>query len=128
MSLQQLDWLGEARAERKQGTNGLLADLPRARRRDPETSHQAAEGIRRSGELGKQQRAVLEAVRAHPGKTSAELGKLIADQRQEDPTRWRYTAARRLPELSPALVRRARPRICDVTGNPAGVWYPVGAT
>lgn len=47
----QLDWLGinlqAARARRKAGTRGLLADVPRSRRDDPETSHAAADRVRR---------------------------------------------------------------------------------
>jgi hypothetical protein len=117
MSLQQIDWLGEARAERKHGTKGLLADLPRARRRDPETSHQAAEGIRRSGELGKQQRAVLEAVRAYPGKTAVELAHLAGLDR--------YAVSRRLPELQPVHVRRGPPRDCTINRRPQSTWYAV---
>ena len=122
----QLDWLEASVAARKRGTKNLLADLPRSRAADPDTSHQAADKVRRSGELGKQQLAVLEAVKRWPGRTSAELGQLIAQQRQEDVTRWRYTAARRLPELTPVHIRRAKPRKCEATGNPATTWYPVG--
>jgi hypothetical protein len=121
----QLDWLDAAREARKRGTRGLLADTPRARRSDPDPSHQAAEDIRKSGQLGWQQRTVLEAVKAHPGSTSAELGQLIAHDRSEDVVMWRYRVARRLPELSPTHVRRGAPRQCERTGRPAGVWYPV---
>jgi hypothetical protein len=121
----QLDWLAEARQARQQGAQGLLADLPRSRASDPDTSHQAAEKVRRTGELGRQQRAVLEAVRTWPGSTSAELGHWIWTTQGGDPTRWRYTVARRLPELSPVHVRRMKPRRCKVTGNPAVTWFPV---
>jgi hypothetical protein len=121
----QVDWLSEARQTRQQGASGLLADLPRSRASDPETSHHAAEKVRRTGQLGRQQLAVLEAVRTWPGSTSAELGRAIAESRSEDPTRWRYTVARRLPELSPVHVRRMKPRSCKVTGNPAVTWFPV---
>jgi hypothetical protein len=117
MSQLQVDWLSDAQAERKRGTRGLLADTPRARRRDPQTSHQAAEGIRRSGELGKQQRAVLEAVRAFPGKTAVELAHLAGLNR--------YAVSRRTAELSPAHIRRGPPRICTVNGRPQTTWYAV---
>ncbi len=120
----QLDWLSVAQAERKRGTRGLLADTPRARRMDPETSHQAAESIRSSGALNRQQRAVLDAVKAYPGRTSAELGQAIAHDRSEDAIVWRYRAARRLPELQPTHVRRGPPRECERTGRPACTWYP----
>lgn len=120
----QLDWLDVSREALQQGRAGLLADLPRSRASDPETSHQAADKVRRTGELGRQQLAVLEAVKRWPGRTSAELGKLVAEDRQEDATRWRYTIARRLPELAPVHVRRMKPRACEVTGNPAMTWFP----
>jgi hypothetical protein len=110
-------WLEEAREQRKQGTERLLTDTPRARRRDPQTSHQAAEGIRRSGELGKQQRAVLEAVRAHPGKTAVELAHLAGLDR--------YAVSRRLPELQPVHVRRGPPRDCTINRRPQSTWYVV---
>lgn len=121
----QLDWLDVARVARKRGTRGLLADTPRARREDPETSHQAAESVRSSGALGWQQQLVLEAVKRHPGRTSAELGAAIAEDRSEDVVVWRYRAARRLPELQPVHVRRGPPRECRQTGRPAGTWFPV---
>ena len=110
-------WLEEAREQRRQGTERLLTDTPRARRRDPQTSHQAAEGIRRSGELGKQQRAVLEAVRAHPGKTAVELAHLAGLDR--------YAVSRRTAELSPVHIRRGPPRICTVNGRPQTTWFIV---
>lgn len=114
----QLDWLDlpQARAERRKGTRGLLADLPRARRDDPDTSHQAAEAIRRSGELGRQQRAVLEAVKAYPGKTAVELARLAGMDR--------YAVSRRLPELQPVHVRRGPPRECTVNHRPQSTWWP----
>lgn len=110
-------WLEEAREQRRKGTEGLLTDTPRARRRDPQTSHQAAEGIRRSGGLGKQQRAVLEAVRAHPGKTAVELAALSGLNR--------WAISRRLPELQPVFVRRGPPRNCTINHRPQAVWYAV---
>ena len=124
MSLQ-LDWLSAAQEARKRGTRGLLADTPRSRATDPDTSHQAADAVRRSGELGRQQLQVLEAVKRWPGRTSTELGKLIAEEVGEDVFRWRYIAGRRLSELAPVHVRRGKPRACQVTGNAAMVWHPV---
>jgi hypothetical protein len=113
----QLDWLSEARQERRTGTQGLLADVPRARKADPDTSHQAAEKIRKSGELGRQQRAVLEAVKAYPGKTAVELAHLAGLER--------YAVSRRLPELQPTHVRRGPPRDCSINGRPQSTWHPV---
>lgn len=119
------DWLEQAMAERRQGTAGLMADTPRARRTDPETSHDAGDKVRRTGELGKQQRMVLEAVKRWPGRTSAELGKLIAEDRSEDVIVWRYRAGRRLSEVAVGgHIRRSKPRLCEATGNHAVTWYP----
>lgn len=84
-------WLDVAREQRRQGTAGLIADLPRSRGNDPESSHDAADAIRRSGALAGQQKAVLEAVRRWPGLTSLELAARLKFDR--------YQVARRLPEV-----------------------------
>lgn len=118
MSLQLgFDWLESARTERRRGTRGLLADTPRSRHSDPDPSHQAAEDIRKSGALNKQQHAVLDAVKAHPGKTAVELARLAGLDR--------YAVSRRLPELQPVHVRRGPPRDCSINGRPQSTWYPV---
>jgi DNA-binding CsgD family transcriptional regulator len=95
----------------------LLADTPRARRSDPETSHQAAAAIKATGALTKQQHQVLDAVRQWPGKTAVELARLAGIDR--------YAVSRRLPELSGVHVRRGPPRACTVNGRAQTVWYPV---
>lgn len=110
----QLDWLTAAQETRRRGTLGVLADTPRSRHSDPETSHQAADAIRRSGELGRQQLAVLEAVRRWPGLTSLELGARM------ELNRW--AVARRLPELEPEYVRKGEPRM--VNGRRHVTWWP----
>ena len=66
-----------------------MTDTPRARRSDPETSHIAADRIKASGVLGKQQAAVLEAVRRYPGSTAVEIAKLAGIDR--------YAVSRRRP-------------------------------
>jgi hypothetical protein len=111
----QADWLQSAQETRRQGTRGLLADTPRSRRSDPETSHEAAEGVRRSGELGRQQLAVLAAVQRWPGLTSLELGARMEINR--------WAVARRLPELEPVHVRKGEPRV--VNGRRHVTWFPV---
>lgn len=96
----------------------LFTDTPRARRRDPETSHLAAERMRESGALGKQAAAVLEAVKNWPGCTAVE----IAQRAQID----RHAVSRRLPDLAKAhLVRRGPPKLCSVNGRPQSTWRPV---
>ena len=121
--------LDEARAQRRLGTTGLLADLARARRTDPGTSHQAAEAVRRSGALRESQLVLLEAVRTHPGKTSTELGRLLDGTPCREIPRedhwWRIEASRRLAELDGSHVRRGEPRTCSVSRTAQATWYPV---
>lgn len=100
----------------------LFADYPRARESDPVSSHLAAREVKESGRLGKQQCAVLEAVRAWPGRTSAELAAKLA------PDNWfslRHMVARRLPELEPVHVRKGVMRECTKTHRKAVTWFPV---
>lgn len=91
-----------------------LADTPRARRDDPITSHEAAEALRASGALGRQQLEVLAAVRRWPGLTSLELGARMEINR--------WAVARRLPELEPVYVHKGEPRV--VNGRRHVTWYP----
>ena len=93
----------------------LFTDTPRARNTDPGTSHLAAERIKTSGALGKQQQAVLEAVRKWPGKTAVELAHLANINR--------YAVSRRTAELSPVHIRRGPPRNCTVNGRPQTTWF-----
>lgn len=116
MSLEQLpfDWLDTARAERRQGTRGLLADTPRARRDDPETSHKAAERVRRTGLLRGHQTKVLETVRQHPGATYVEIAEFAGLER--------HAVARRLKELEPVYLKRGPERV--VNRRPLTTWWP----
>lgn len=91
-----------------------LAERPRARHLDPSTSHEAAAAIAASGDLGRQQLAVLEAVRRWPGLTSLELGARMEINR--------WAVARRLPELEGEHVRKGEPRI--VNGRRHLTWWP----
>ena len=100
---EQLSWLKDLQLQDLHYNRVIaVADTPRARRSDPETSHEAAEAILDSGELGRQQRAVLAAVRRWPGLTSLELGARMEINR--------WAVARRLPELEPVHVRKGEPR------------------
>lgn len=116
-----------ARVAHRRGGAGLLADLPRARTTDPETSHVAAERIRETGQLRESQRVVLDAVTRWPGRTAVELGQLLdgveCRKRARSATWWRFECSRRLPELVPVHVRRGKPRVCSVNGNPQTTWY-----
>lgn len=86
---------------------------PRARTRDPLSSHAAADEGERSGRIGRQMQRVLDAIRATPGMTSGEL----AARHGMD----RHMVARRCPDLERrGLVRRvewgAREVRWEVTG------------
>ncbi len=120
--------LDAGRAERRLGTTGLLADLARARRNDPSTSHQAAERVRASGALRESQLIVRDAVRRWPGKTAVELGRLLDGTPCREIPRedhwWRIEASRRLAELSGSHVRRGESRSCSIAGTQQATWWP----
>jgi DNA-binding MarR family transcriptional regulator len=90
---------------------------PMSRRTDPQTSRIAAERLRASGELNRQERAVLAAVTRWPGSTAVELAKFAELDR--------YAVSRRLPELQrKGQVRRGPPRDCTVNGRAQCAWRP----
>ncbi len=64
-------------------------DPPRARRTDPDSSHQAATAI--TPHLSKQRQEVWEALRRHPGRSTKGLAEVAGLDR--------YRVARRMPEL-----------------------------
>lgn len=74
-----------------------------ARRGDPLGSHQAAVDVTTSGRRDAECAVVLEAVRRFPGRTSHELARdaepLGSLRLGQELDAWRYTLARRLPEL-----------------------------
>ncbi|MBA7690628.1 hypothetical protein ES703_99159 [subsurface metagenome] len=87
-----------------------------ARTSDPSTSHAAARGVCRSGRLGRQEKAVYEALCQHSGSTSAELAQLMSGDR--------YTPSRRLSGLERKnLVLRGRARKCSATGSMCLTWW-----
>lgn len=94
--------------------------MPRARRTDPSSSHDAARRI--SGAIsGHQQCQAYAAVRANPGRTSSEL----AAETGLD----RYMLARRLPELlDEGMVTRRPPRADYYTHRPGVTWWPAQPT
>lgn len=120
--------LSQARANRRQGTAGLLVDTARARHQDPGTSHQAADQVRRSGALRESQIVLRDAVRRWPGKTAAELGRLLDGTPCREIPRedhwWRIEASRRLAELDGSHVRRGEPRTCSIAGTNQATWFP----
>lgn len=120
----QLDWLDVSRETLRRQRSTLITDTPRARTSDPETSHAAAEEVRSSGRLGRQQREVLEAVQRWPGCTSAELAQQMAAVRGCHWTEVRWMVARRLPELEPHRVKKGEARECRMTRRKAHAWSP----
>lgn len=115
----------------------------RARRSDPGTSHDAGQEHDSSGRRAAEADLVERAVRQHPGLTSAELAAesvFLAKPLGQDVDSWRYTLARRLPELeeggrvravSPSPAPRRPDRRVDVNLAPCAVshkramrWWP----
>lgn len=100
----------------------LLSHSAIARRRDPSTSHEAAEHITKNGHRARQQHAVLDLVKSFPGHTSAELA---VKSELTGGGLDRAATARRLPELRKAyLVKNGWDRMCSVTHRKGMTWYP----
>lgn len=122
-------WLDVAREARRKGTKGLHTDTPRSRKTDPDTSHQAADQVRRSGQLRESQVLVLAAVRKWPGQTAVELAHRMDGTTCREIARpahwWRLEVSRRLPELVPLHVERGAARQCTRSGTPQTTWFPV---
>ncbi|QAU25325.1 MarR family transcriptional regulator [Dyella sp. M7H15-1] len=92
-------------------------ETPAARTNDPITSHPAVEEVTRSGQRHTNMLAVIDAVCAHPGLTSAELAQYTPLGRHE--------VARSLPEAARAnAVVKGDKRQCFFTGNLALTWWP----
>lgn len=93
---------------------------PAARATDPNSSHDTADEITRSGLRAEQQALTLAAIRAFPGNTMQELAELTGHSR--------YMLGRRVSECETAgAVRRGQKRKCTVTGRSAEPWWPVEA-
>ncbi|MCG5538973.1 hypothetical protein [Halorhodospira sp. 9622] len=90
---------------------------PATRKHDPDSSHEAEEVVTASGRRAAQQRQAAEAVRAHPGVTSAELARRSGLDR--------YMLGRRLPECETAgtVVRGSQVRDPQ-TGRTGVSWWP----
>ena len=90
-----------------------------ARNTDPQTSHEAAAAIVRTGDRAHMQHLAYAAVRAYPGLTSLELATASG--------LCRFMLARRLPEIEEAgLVKRGDKRRCAAStrGFTAVTWWP----
>lgn len=89
-----------------------------SRQEDPESSHEAADAMVRTGKVAAQRVDVLAALRLHGPATSAELAQLSGLERPQ--------VARRLPELSTmGLVLRGPQRHCTAHGSTAIEWSVV---
>lgn len=114
--------IGKARAVRRASVSrniqqGLIAEVPAARTTDPETSHEAADLVTRTGKRATHQLLVLDCVRRMPGMTYHHIAVQTGLERHE--------AMRRLGDLkgsAPPLVRHGEPRI--VNGRPCVTWWP----
>lgn len=101
-----------------------IVDVPRSSRADPLTSHKAADRVKDSGALAKQQRLVLKAVKRWPGRTSAELAEKMAACDRKHWPELRAAVARRLPELALRHVKRGKERKCAVSRQVCITWWP----
>lgn len=87
-----------------------------ARVSDPVTSHLAAAEHTDSGKRGRHIGIVIDAVRLHPGKTSAELAPLCGLERHE--------VARRTADAEHAgAIRKGEIRRCNTSGRSAVTWW-----
>ena len=89
----------------------------RARRTDPETSHEAAASVEAGGQAKSQRRLCMAAVVSSAGQTAAEIARRMELER--------HVPSRRLPELRDAgLVHNGEPRICRVMRRRSMTWLP----
>ncbi len=92
--------------------------LATARKTDPDSSHQAADGVESEGIASKQRRWCYNAVKNYPNNTARELAKYAELDR--------YMLSRRLPELEQlGYVRRSHQRRCTVGGRMSLTWESV---
>jgi predicted ArsR family transcriptional regulator len=92
--------------------------MARARKTDPQTSHDAAREAEASGRAATHRAICLEEVRKNSGRTAAEIAVETGLER--------HVPSRRLPELRDAgLVENREVRVCRVTGRNSMTWYAV---
>lgn len=88
-----------------------------ARVSDPVTSHLAAADHTSSGKRGRHIGIVIDTVRRHPGKTSAELAPICGLERHE--------VARRTSDAERCgAIRKGAIRRCNTSGRSAVTWWP----
>ena len=90
----------------------ILFDPARARRRDPKTSHLAAERLNAIRQTG----AIFDCLCRNPGVTASELARITGID----------SCHKRLPELrARGMVQNGPSRVCEVTGFEAQTWFPL---
>lgn len=98
-----------------------VVNTPAARATDPETSHQAAEANTASGRRQSQRQQVLGAVNRWPGRTTAELAKLMQV--------WLDVPRRRMSELvTGGAVIEGHARKCEACGSNCLTYWPATTT
>ena len=87
-----------------------------SRARDPLPSHESADRLVASGELGSMMAGALERVKAAPGSTASEL----------DPAGIGSRISKRLNDLvRSGFIRKGETRACRVTGRKVATWWPI---
>lgn len=89
---------------------------PRARKTDPETSHQAARKV--AGKADLRRVLLTAAVCDAPGRTAAEIARDLGHPEIDA-----YEASRRLPECEG--LRKGASRQCEVKGTTCVTWEPI---
>ena len=92
--------------------------IARARNTDPETSHQAAAQVERSGKAAMRRSMLASYVKEHPGLTNGEIADALPEIGYQETTR-------RMGEVEKlGLIRRGEPRVCSVHGTKQATWWP----
>lgn len=117
------------------GSRPMSIQTPAARVTDPDTSHEAAEGINKGGVRSEQQIAVLRLVEWFPGHTAGELSREATcghswcvgffSALPDDRDACYFAIQRRVSELEPQFVRREESRVCSVRGTKQTTLWPV---
>lgn len=93
--------------------------VARARRDNPQTSHEAAAQVERSGKATSHRNILANFVKEHPGLTNGELSR-------ELPEIGLYAISKRMGEIARmGLIRRGESRVCSVNGTSMTTWWPI---
>ena len=119
--MRQMNLLAYSAVQTRREANRREAEANRlARTFDPDTSHEAAVYVVKSGIVSGQKARVLDALRSNPRRTTNELAARSGIDR--------HVVGRRMSGLeSDGLVRRLDKRRCDISGRLAYTWEWTGA-